>query len=118
MRDATKDEQEVIYANIEKIASPTDVNFWDYFKGENNMDAHEIIKEYEAQRKESLKEYEERSWSIKDEIRRKCEENPEFKKAWESRNAKIIKIKYHSNEIEKLRYIGADKSNWIDLRAA
>ncbi len=30
----------------------------------------------------------------------------------------IIKIKYHSDEIEKLRYIDVDKSNWIDLRAA
>lgn len=118
MRDATQEEQEVIYANIEKIASPTDVNFWDYCEGENKMDAHEIIKEWEAQRKKSLNEYEEICWSVKDEIRRKCEESPEFKKAWESRNAKIIKIKYHSDEIEKLRYIGTDKSNWIDLRAA
>lgn len=117
MRDATKEEQEIIYANIEKIASPTGVNFGDYFKGENNMDAQEIIKEWEAQRKKSLNEYEERAWSVKDESRRKCEENPEFKKAWESRNAKIIKIKYHSDEIEKLRYIDG-KSDWIDLRAA
>ena len=28
-----------------------------------------------------------------------------------------IQIKYHSNEIEKLRYIDG-KSDWIDLRAA
>lgn len=28
-----------------------------------------------------------------------------------------IKIKYHDNEIEKLKYID-DKSDWIDLRAA
>lgn len=117
MRDATKEEQEVVCKNIEKIASPTGVNFGDYFKGENKMDAHEIIKEWEAQRKRSLNEYEERCWSVKDEIRRKCEESPEFKQAWESRNAKIIKIKYHSDEIEKLRYIDG-KSDWIDLRAA
>ena len=117
MRDATKEEQETIRTNIEKIASPTGVNFWDYFEGENKMDAHEIIKEWEAQRKRSLNEYEERCWSVKDEIRRKCEESPEFKQAWESRNAKIIKIKYHSDEIEKLRYIDG-KSDWIDLRAA
>lgn len=117
MRDASKQEQKIVYANIEKIASPTGINFWDYFKGENKMDAHEIIKEWEAQRKKSLNECEERAWSVKDEIRRKCEESPEFKKAWESRNAKIIKIKYHSDEIEKLRYIDG-KSDWIDLRAA
>ena len=97
MRDASKQEQKIVYANIEKIASPTGINFWDYFKGENKMDAHEIIKEWEAQRKRSLNEYEERCWSVKDEIRRKCEESPEFKQAWESRNAKIIKIKYHSD---------------------
>lgn len=30
---------------------------------------------------------------------------------------KIIKIKYHSDEIEKLRYIDG-KSDWIDLRSA
>ena len=117
MRDASKQEQKIVYANIEKIASPTGINFGDYFKGENKMDAHEIIKEWEAQRKKSLNECEERAWSVKDEIRRKCEESPEFKKAWESRNAKIIKIKYHSDEIEKLRYIDG-KSDWIDLRAA
>ena len=30
-----------------------------------------------------------------------------------------IKIKYHTNEIEKLKYIGGEgKSDWIDLRAA
>ena len=29
----------------------------------------------------------------------------------------IIKIKYHSDEIEKLTYIDG-KSDWIDLRAA
>lgn len=99
MRDATKEEQETIRTNIEKIASPTGVNFWDYFEGENKMDNKT------------------QTWSVKDEIKRKCEENPEFKKAWESRNAKIIKIKYHSDEIERLRYIDG-KSDWIDLRAA
>ncbi len=31
--------------------------------------------------------------------------------------SKIIKIKYHSDEIEKLTYIDG-KSDWIDLRAA
>ena len=31
--------------------------------------------------------------------------------------AETIKIKYHSDEIEKLRYIDG-KSDWIDLRAA
>lgn len=36
----------------------------------------------------------------------------------EKNNMEIIKIKYHSDEIEKLRYIDVDKSNWIDLRAA
>ena len=51
MCDATQEEQEIIYANIEKIASPTGINFGDYCKGENKMDAHEIIKEWEAQRK-------------------------------------------------------------------
>ncbi len=30
---------------------------------------------------------------------------------------KIIKVKYHSNKIEKLRYVDG-KSDWIDLRAA
>ena len=29
-----------------------------------------------------------------------------------------IKIKYFDKEIEKLTYIGGDKSNWIDLRSA
>ncbi len=29
----------------------------------------------------------------------------------------VIKIKYHSDEIEKLKYIDG-KSDWIDLRAA
>lgn len=29
-----------------------------------------------------------------------------------------IKIMYHSDKIEKLRYIGGGKSDWIDLRAA
>lgn len=33
-------------------------------------------------------------------------------------NKEIIKIKYHSNEIEKLTYVGGNKSNWIDLRSA
>lgn len=32
-------------------------------------------------------------------------------------NSKVIKIKYHSDKIEKLDYI-AGKSDWIDLRAA
>ena len=32
-------------------------------------------------------------------------------------NKETIRIKYHSNEIEKLDYI-AGKSDWIDLRAA
>ena len=32
-------------------------------------------------------------------------------------NKETIKIKYHTNEIEKLRYIDG-KSDWIDLRAA
>ena len=31
--------------------------------------------------------------------------------------SKTIKIKYHSKEIEKLRYIDG-KSDWIDLRSA
>lgn len=30
---------------------------------------------------------------------------------------KIIKIKYHSDEIEKLKYIDG-KSDWIDLRSS
>lgn len=29
-----------------------------------------------------------------------------------------IKIKYFDNEIDKLKYIGGNKSNWIDLRSA
>ena len=29
-----------------------------------------------------------------------------------------IKIKYLSDKIEKLKYVGGNKSNWIDLRAA
>lgn len=29
-----------------------------------------------------------------------------------------IKIKYFDKEIDKLEYIGGDKSNWIDLRSA
>lgn len=33
------------------------------------------------------------------------------------RKMEIIKIKYHSDEIEKLRYIDG-KSDWIDLRSA
>ena len=32
-------------------------------------------------------------------------------------NTEIIKIKYHTDEIEKLRYIDG-KSDWIDLRSA
>ena len=32
-------------------------------------------------------------------------------------NTETIKIKYHTNEIEKLRYIDG-KSDWVDLRAA
>ena len=31
-------------------------------------------------------------------------------------NKETIKIKYHTDEIEKLRYID-DKSDWIDLRS-
>lgn len=30
----------------------------------------------------------------------------------------IIKIKYFTNEIDKLDYVGGNKSDWIDLRAA
>lgn len=37
MRDASKKEQKIVYANIEKIASPTGINFWDYFEGESKM---------------------------------------------------------------------------------
>lgn len=33
-------------------------------------------------------------------------------------NTETIRIKYHSNEIEKLTYVGGNKSNWIDLRSA
>ena len=29
-----------------------------------------------------------------------------------------IKVKYHNPNIEKLKYVGDKKSNWIDLRAA
>ncbi|MBF1250440.1 MAG: deoxyuridine 5'-triphosphate nucleotidohydrolase, partial [Lachnospiraceae bacterium] len=29
-----------------------------------------------------------------------------------------IKIKYFSDEIERLEYIGGSKSDWIDLRVA
>ena len=36
---------------------------------------------------------------------------------WEKKMEETIKIKYHSNQIEKLEYI-AGKSDWIDLRAA
>lgn len=32
--------------------------------------------------------------------------------------AQKLKIMYHSDKIEKLRYIGGGKSDWIDLRAA
>ena len=32
-------------------------------------------------------------------------------------NKETIKIKYHTDEIEKLRY-SDDKSDWIDLRSA
>ena len=32
-------------------------------------------------------------------------------------NEKVIKIEYHSDEIERLKYIDG-KSDWIDLRAA
>ena len=31
---------------------------------------------------------------------------------------KTIKIKYFDKDIDKLEYIGGDKSNWIDLRSA
>lgn len=31
---------------------------------------------------------------------------------------KTIKIKYFTNEIDKLEFIGGEKSDWIDLRAA
>lgn len=31
---------------------------------------------------------------------------------------KIIKIKYHDNELNKLTFIEGNKSDWIDLRAA
>lgn len=31
---------------------------------------------------------------------------------------KTIKIKYFDKDIEKLKYIGGNKSNWIDLRSA
>ncbi len=31
---------------------------------------------------------------------------------------KTIRIKYHSDSIEKLRYIGEGRSDWIDLRCA
>lgn len=31
---------------------------------------------------------------------------------------KTIKIKYFNKDIDKLKYIGGDKSNWIDLRSA
>lgn len=29
-----------------------------------------------------------------------------------------IKIKYHNRNIEKLKFVGGEKSNWVDLRAA
>ncbi len=37
--------------------------------------------------------------------------------AWVKKMEKTIRIKYHSDKIEKLTYI-AGKSDWIDLRAA
>ena len=40
-----------------------------------------------------------------------------IKKGIREMNTEAIKIKYHTNEIEKLRYIDG-KSDWIDLRAA
>lgn len=33
-------------------------------------------------------------------------------------NIELIKIKYHSDKIEKLQYIGKNVSDWIDLRSA
>lgn len=50
-------------------------------------------------------------------IEKKCEEDKDFKKLWDESHIKLIKIKYHSDAIEKLRYIDG-KSDWIDLRAA
>lgn len=41
--------------------------------------------------------------------------NKEMENTTESAN---IKVRYLSNQIEKLEYIGGGKSNWIDLRAA
>lgn len=29
-----------------------------------------------------------------------------------------VNVKYHNSNIEELKYVGNDKSNWIDLRAA
>ena len=37
--------------------------------------------------------------------------------AWVKKMEKTIRIKYHSDKIEKLTYI-AGKSDWIDLRSA
>lgn len=53
---------------------------------------------------------------IRQELAKSCFENRQDTQG--GNNMKKIKIKYHSDEIEKLCYIGADKSNWIDLRAA
>ena len=40
-----------------------------------------------------------------------------MKKNWGEQMDKTIRIKYHSDQIEKLRYIDG-KSDWIDLRSA
>ena len=42
---------------------------------------------------------------------------PVWTKGYNVNNQQVIQIKYHSKEIEKLRYIDG-KSDWIDLRAA
>ena len=54
-------------------------------------------------------------YQIRQELAKLCFENSQEKEG--ENNMKKIKIKYHSDKIEKLRYIDG-KSDWIDLRAA
>jgi len=33
-------------------------------------------------------------------------------------HTEVVEIKYHSDQVERLKYIGGLKSDWVDLRAA
>lgn len=121
MRDATSEEIECIDRHIKERSYPTGVCFWDnWHLGENNETAINEIDDYIAKinslpmpavdncRRGFTETFEDWGFTEEDML--------EFERMI---NMKEIKIKYFTDKIEKLKYIGGStRSNWIDLRAA